>query len=140
MAWRGLDLFHQVLCQCEFINKKLAALDEYRRLRSKAEYSEAAREAGFRAIATVMEEAKAAAPTAAAPGEDLVLAACSLVGEALGMVVRDHPEAAKNAPFELRVNAIAKASRCRSPINGLKRPTQRFSEPMRTLAAGRKID
>lgn len=111
-AWRGLELFHQVLCQCEFINKKLAALDEYRRLKSKAEYAEAAREAGYRAIASVMEETTAATPTAAAGG-DPILAAFTLVGEAMGMAVRDHPEAAKDASFELRVNAIAKASRCR---------------------------
>jgi hypothetical protein len=25
--WQGLQLFHQVLCQCEFVNKKLAAVD-----------------------------------------------------------------------------------------------------------------
>ncbi len=112
-AWRGLDLFHQVLCQCEFVNKKLALVDEYRRLKSKAEYSEAAREAGFREIASVMEDTAAAAP-AATPVEDPTFAACVLVGEALGMQVRDHPEAAKGASFEDRVNAIAKASRCRT--------------------------
>lgn len=112
-AWRGLDLFHQVLCQCEFINKKLAVVDEYQRLKSKAEYSDEAREAGYREIASVMEETAAAAP-AAAPGADPVLAAFSLVGEAMGMQVRDHPEAAKGASFDDRVNAIAKASRCRT--------------------------
>ena len=112
-AWRGLDLFHQVLCQCEFINKKLATVDEYQRLRSKAEYSDAAREAGYREIASVMEETSAAAP-AAAPGADAILAACSLVGEAMGIAIHDHPEAAKGASFEDRVNAIAKASRCRT--------------------------
>ncbi len=112
-AWRGLDLFHQVLCQCEFINKKLAVVDEYQRLKSKAEYSDAARDAGYREIASVMEETKAAAP-AAAKGADPILAACWLVGEAMGMVVRDHPEAAKGASFDDRVNAIAKASRCRT--------------------------
>jgi NHLM bacteriocin system ABC transporter ATP-binding protein len=112
-AWRGLDVFHQVLCQCEFINKKLAVVDEYQRLKSKAEYSDAAREAGYREIASVMEETAAAA-AAAAPGADPILTACSLVGEAMGMAIRDHPEAAKGASFEDRVNAIAKASRCRT--------------------------
>ena len=111
-AWRGLDLFHQVMCQCEFINKKLAVVDEYQRLKSKAEYSDAARDAGYREIASVMEETAGA--LAAAPGADPILAACVLVGEAMGMTVRDHPEAARSASFEDRVNAIARASRCRT--------------------------
>ncbi len=40
--WAGLDLFQQVLCECEFINKKLAVVDEFQRLKSKAQQSEAA--------------------------------------------------------------------------------------------------
>ena len=46
--WQGLDVFHAVICECEFIGKKLSAVDEYLRLQNKAQQSEAAREAGVR--------------------------------------------------------------------------------------------
>lgn len=111
--WNGLEAFHRVLCQCEFINKKLAAVDEFNRLKTKAEYSEAAREAAYREIAGVLEAGRAAA-AAAAPGADATFEACRLVGETLGMDIKDHPEANRQASFDARVAAIAKASRFRT--------------------------
>ena len=33
--WDGLDVFHQVLCESEFLNKDLAVVDEYVRLQQK---------------------------------------------------------------------------------------------------------
>lgn len=111
--WHGLEAFHRVLCQCEFINKKLAAVDEFNRLKTKAEYSEAARDAAFREIAGVLEQVPPAA-AATATGADATFEACRLVGEVLGMTIRDHPEANRQASFDARVAAIAKASRCRT--------------------------
>ncbi len=110
--WRGLDLFHQVLCQCEFINKRLAAVDEFNRLKTKAEYSEAAKESAYREIAMVLAQPSAGRPTVI-PGEvdDPVFSACKLVGEAQDMDIQAHPEADREAPFEDQVAAVAKASR-----------------------------
>ena len=42
------------LCQCEFINKRLALLDEFDRLDDKARQSDAAREAAMDAIGAVL--------------------------------------------------------------------------------------
>src|SRR5262249_32215547 len=52
--WRGLEVFHQVLCECEFINKKLAAVDEFNRLKSKSEHAESARDAAMKEIGEVL--------------------------------------------------------------------------------------
>ncbi len=119
--WRGLDIFHQVLCQCEFINKKLAVVDEFNRLKSKAEYAEAAREEAYRDIALVLEQpARERAAAVVKEEGDPIFVACRLVGEALGLTVRDHPEANKQAAFDLRVSAIARASRFRTRIVALR--------------------
>jgi ATP-binding cassette subfamily C protein len=112
--WLGLQFFHKVLCQCEFINKKLAAVDEFNRLKTKAEYSEAARVGAYREIAGVLEQpttARMAIPAAAE--EDPVLAAARLVGDAIGVEVQPHPDTDPRAGFEPQVMGIAKASRIR---------------------------
>ena len=119
--WRGLDLFHYVLCQCEFINKKLAVVDEFNRLKSKAEYARAARDEALRDIAQVLErQTRERAAPVVREEADPVFAACRLVGEALGMEVRDHPEASKQAGFDLRVGAVARASRFRTRVVALR--------------------
>jgi len=119
--WRGLDVFHQVLCQCEFINKKLAVVDEFNRLKSKAEYAKAARTEAFQDIAAVLEQPVHEGPAPVLKEEgDPIFGACRLVGEALGLTVRDHPEANKQAGFDLRVGAVARASRFRTRVVALR--------------------
>ncbi len=113
--WRGLTVFHQVLCQCEFVNKKIAVVDEFNRLKTKAEYSQTARQAALREIAMVLEKPAAAVAAAAVAGdEDPVFVAARLVGEASGMKVVPHPEADRKASYEDRVSQVAKASRFRT--------------------------
>jgi NHLM bacteriocin system ABC transporter ATP-binding protein len=113
--WRGLDLFHRTLCQCEFINKRLAAVDEFNRLKTKAQYAEAAGDAGYRDIAGVLEApGRERVPLQAAEGGDLVFEACRVVGQALDMQVKNHPEANRQASFQDRVGAVAKASQFRT--------------------------
>ncbi len=46
--WYALEIFHGVLCECEFISKKLATVDEYVRLQQKKEARDAAGAAGVR--------------------------------------------------------------------------------------------
>jgi pSer/pThr/pTyr-binding forkhead associated (FHA) protein len=43
-VWAGLAVFHQILCECEFVNKKLALADEFLRLQQKSRQSEVARD------------------------------------------------------------------------------------------------
>src|SRR5262249_33602826 len=48
--WTGLDVFHQALCESEFINKKLAIVDEYVRLSQREKQQGARAWAGTRAL------------------------------------------------------------------------------------------
>jgi ATP-binding cassette subfamily C protein len=113
--WRALGTFHRALCQCEFINKRLATVDELNRLRTKAEYAEAARADAHGELVEVLaaDQRRAAAPEVDRRG-DPFLPACTLVGEPLKIPVKAHPEADQKVPFDKRVALIAKASRFRT--------------------------
>lgn len=126
--WQGLALFHETLCRCEFLNKKLVAVDEFNRLKGKAEYQRAAKEAALRDIVSVMARRDRPAgaddaiiPTVGADAGDRLLAACQLVGEALGITVRPHPEAKSGQTGAADpLLTIAKASRFRLRQVGLR--------------------
>jgi NHLM bacteriocin system ABC transporter ATP-binding protein len=109
--WHGLDVFHQVLCECEFINKKLAVADEFVRLQQKAQHAVAAEEAAYDAIGSVLstEGARPREFMQTAASEP-VLRACTLVGAALGMEVRNNPSAGEDLTFEELITAISGAS------------------------------
>lgn len=120
--WHGLSVFHEVVCECEFISKKLAALDEYERQLQKAQHSQAAEQAAYAAIGSVIRgssdtpreflESAAAEP---------VLRACQLVGGASRITVKQHPTADEDAlSYEERVNAIASASGFRTRMVALR--------------------
>ena len=111
--WRGVDVFHRVVCQCEFINKRLLAVDELNRLKSKEEYSTAARRQGLSDLASVLSAPGELVVASATEEEDAVFEAAKLVGEELKIEVRRHPEGEREKTFDGRVAAIAKASRCR---------------------------
>ncbi len=113
--WAGVDLFHQVLCECEFINKRLAVFDEAQRLQSKARQSKEALDAGYDAIGAVLAgKAPAGLETGAAGSVEPVLDACRLVAGALGIKVKAPSEKAKDKPFEEHLASIASASRFRT--------------------------
>ncbi len=113
--WRGVDLFHQVLCECEFINKRLAVFDEYQRLQSKARQSKAALDAGYEAIGAVLAgKTPTIAEIGATGSVEPVLDACRLVAGALGIKVKAPSEKAKEKPFEDHLASIASASRFRT--------------------------
>ncbi|MEO8503310.1 MAG: NHLP bacteriocin export ABC transporter permease/ATPase subunit [Acidobacteriota bacterium] len=113
--WAGLDAFHRVLCECEFINKKLATVDEFNRLRGKEQQVEAAKEAAYGAIGSVLGgtgiwKVQMPGTTDLEP----VLRACMLLGKSLGVEFRSHPESKERRTFEDSVGAICTASRLRS--------------------------
>jgi NHLM bacteriocin system ABC transporter ATP-binding protein len=110
--WRGIDLFHEVLCQCEFINKKLRMVDEFNRIRLRESFGLRSKEFALKEIASVLDES-AAARGGISAGEDFVdptLAVCRLVGEASGIVVIAPPDLRR---LKQRLPAIAKTSRFR---------------------------
>jgi ATP-binding cassette subfamily C protein len=112
--WRALETFHRALCQCEFINKRLASVDELNRLRTKAEYAAAARaDAHGELVQVLAGDRGRTARVEIDRRADPLVAACSLVGDGLHISIRPHPEADEKLPFEKRVALIAKASRLR---------------------------
>jgi len=119
--WQGLEAFHQVLCECEFVNKKLAAVDEYVRLEQKANRSQAAENAAYDAIGSVMSpEGARPAQFLEAAAEQPILRACLAVGEALGVDVRPYPGSAESFNFEEMVNAISSASGFKTRVVALR--------------------
>lgn len=111
--WRGVDAFHRVVCQCEFINKRLSQVDELNRLKSKVEYSNAARRQGLSALASVLRTKGELVAAGSTDEEDAVFEAARIVGEAQEIKIRRHPEGQRERTFDGRVSATAKASRCR---------------------------
>ncbi len=119
--WHGLDVFHHVLCECEFVNKKLAAVDEFLRLQAKAAHADEAEAAAYDAIGSVLR-AEAAAPPEfqKATATEPVLRACTLVGEAMGIEVRPHPTPGEGLTYEEMVAAVASASGFRTRVVALR--------------------
>jgi NHLM bacteriocin system ABC transporter ATP-binding protein len=121
LVWTGLDVFHRVVCECEFINKELTKIDEYIRLEQKANRSEAAAAAAYDAIGSVMR------PEAATPHEFLALGAPEptieawrLVSKALGVTHVKPIALDQDLTFEERVAAVASAWGFRTRIVALR--------------------
>lgn len=119
--WYGLDVFHAVLCECEFISKKLSTADEFIRLQEKAIHSEAAREAAYDAIGSVLSSEGATPTDFRSQGDaDAVLRACQLVATSLGIDAREHPANEEGLTFEQQVGAIGIASGFRTRVVALR--------------------
>jgi NHLM bacteriocin system ABC transporter ATP-binding protein len=115
--WLSLQVFHRALCECEFVNKKLANVDEYVRLQAKAHHKEAAEEAAYDAIGAVMRtESDTPRELLDAVGSEPVLKACALVGHAIGIEVRGNPGATEDLAYEEQVAAIAASSGFRTRL------------------------
>ena len=119
--WTGLDAFHEALCEAEFLNKRLATVDEFNRLKSKVAQAEHAREAAYAEIGGVL--AGPAERPAVAEGADLgpVFAACALICGALGMEAKK-PSVDLNVErtFEETLQLVATASRFRTRVVALR--------------------
>ncbi|HEY8550559.1 MAG TPA: NHLP bacteriocin export ABC transporter permease/ATPase subunit [Vicinamibacterales bacterium] len=119
--WFSLEVFHRALCECEFVNKKLANVDEFVRLQQKAHHQEAAEEAAYDAIGAVLRtEGDTPRELLDAVGSEPVVTACALVGHALGIEVKAHPGATDDLPYEDMVNAVATASGFRTRLVALR--------------------
>lgn len=112
--WRGMDAFHHALCECEFINKRLAIVDEFDRLESKARQSDAAKEAAIDAIGSVLAGRNEAITMAAVGSVKPLIEACRLVAATDGLQVSAPGESKVERTFDEQVLAIAGASRFRT--------------------------
>jgi hypothetical protein len=111
--WHGIDLFHEVLCQCEFINKKLRMVDEFNRIRLRESFGQRSKEVALREIASVLDESANGKNGAAALEDDLsdkTFAVSKLIGEVSGIRIVAPPDLRR---LKQRLPAIAKASRFR---------------------------
>jgi NHLM bacteriocin system ABC transporter ATP-binding protein len=112
--WLGLDAFHRALCECEFINKRLAIVDEFDRLESKARQSDAARDAAMDAIGAVLAGKNEAITMAPVGSVKPLIEACRLVAAGIGLKVSPPGESKVERTFDEQVLAIAAASRFRT--------------------------
>ncbi len=115
--WWGLEMFHEALCQCQFLNKKLATVDEFNRLRSKSEFADEAGERAILDLASVLDAGiEGQAPLVAEATDDVeaVFRVAERMGKALSIDVRRHPAPKEKATISDRLAEIAKASRFRT--------------------------
>jgi NHLM bacteriocin system ABC transporter ATP-binding protein len=113
-VWGALDGFHRTLCECEFINKRLAIVDEYERLESKARQSDAAQEQAFDAIGAVLAGKTEMVTIGSAGSVKPLLEACRLVGAEMGLRIVPAGESRVERTLDEQVLAIAAASRFRT--------------------------
>ncbi len=113
-AWAGLEAFHRLLCEGEFLNKRLSNVDEFQRLRSKAAETERAREAGMGAIGSVLG-GTGVWNVQSFLGSDLgpIFAAMQAIGRHMGVPVKSHPEGKEKKSFDDSVLSVCLASRLR---------------------------
>ena len=113
--WRGLDDFHRALCDCEFLNKKLAVVDEYNRLKSKAANVARARESALEEIGGVLASPTERRAEAAPSGEGApVFGACRIICAELGLDIKRPAEAEGDRSLEDNLLLIAMSSRLRT--------------------------
>jgi NHLM bacteriocin system ABC transporter ATP-binding protein len=115
-SWSSLDRFNELALDRVARRVAQVARAETERLRAKAEAERLMAESALSNLASVLEPASAV-PRRFFMGEgvdvDPLLAACQLVGQALGLTVRAHPGAGGSDDPEDALREIARASRFR---------------------------
>lgn len=111
--WEGLQHFHAVLCECEFINKRLAIVDEFERLRVKARQSEAARDAAYDAIGQVLAGRTPQGSIGETSRMEPLLEAARLITEELGIAFEPPTLTGQETAFEDQLAAVAAACHTR---------------------------
>ena len=112
--WDGLTLFHETLCACEFLNKRLSTVDEINRIASKAENTKQATDEAYAEIYAVLAQpGKRKAEIKIDRSEHPFGAAARLVGAAIGVDVAIPQDIGKIKAVEERLQAVARAGRFR---------------------------
>jgi NHLM bacteriocin system ABC transporter ATP-binding protein len=119
--WFGLDVFHRAVCECEFVNKKLAVVDEYVRLERKARHQHAAEQQAYDAIGAVLRaEAPPPRELVDSVESEPVIRAFTIVGQAMGIDVVAPPRPVDQLSYEEMVAAVATASGFRTRVVALR--------------------
>ncbi len=109
--WDGLDDFYELLLACEAMNRRMALADELNRLHERDAGEQRTRDEADAHLSSVLKGAYAGVEARA--GGDHLLAACFLVGSALGLDIRPHPGAREGRVSMDPLGDIARASRVR---------------------------
>lgn len=118
--WHGLTVFQEVVYETECGSELLSAADEFVRLEQKARHAEAAEAAGYGAIGAVLRsESETPEELLKTTAAEPVLAACAIIGQALGVEVRSHLEGTEQLAYEDLVNSISSASGFRTRVIAL---------------------
>ena len=112
--WNGLELFHDALCACEFLNKRLSTVDEINRIASKAANTQKATAEAYGEIYSVLAQpGRKTTEVKIDPSEHPFGAASRLVGAAAGIEIRVPKDIGKMKAIEDRLQAIGRAGRFR---------------------------
>jgi ATP-binding cassette subfamily C protein len=109
--WHGLDAFYRALFRCELSNTELAAADALNRLHERAERDRRIQTTSIGSLAAVLERRPSA--FADMPGDDPLLAACIVVGRAMGIEMKAPPKSKDEEPKGDRLDAVLRAWRVR---------------------------
>lgn len=110
-GWAGLETFYESLFRCEFFNTRLAAADELNRLKERADRDRRNQEAALAGLAAVIEQRSAEFDEV--PGDDPLLAACTVIGRRMGFAVQAPPTPKDGEPVGDPLREIVRASRVR---------------------------
>lgn len=111
--WRGLEHFQEALCRCEILIKRLALVDKFNQLRTKAEYAETAAKLGRESLVGVLEQKKTEQEQLPPEPGDL-LTSLRVIGSVLGIDVPGYPDLQAGASFSDRLTRLTKTSGLRT--------------------------
>lgn len=120
-GWQNLVQFHRLVLAAIVHNVEQEALAEQGRLEEKAISRQAVMQTAIRRLASPLApDSQAAIPAVQPDGQEAILTACRLVGEAQGLNIQAHPRAAREQAPEIALKYIVKASRIRMREVGLR--------------------
>lgn len=111
----GMENLYSLLFQCEFMNIRLAEVDEFNRLKSKADYAKLSREEALSQLASILNTKDS---SEAFPGDikDKLYMAVWHVGQAQGMSIKAPAESKHTTVLEDPLEEICKTSQIRSRL------------------------
>jgi NHLM bacteriocin system ABC transporter ATP-binding protein len=86
--WEGLELFHEIFFRMCFTGIRLVTFDEINRLRQKAEYDQQSGQEALYNLSSILPGKTEKFEAELKGGKNVLLAACRLVGESLGIAVQ----------------------------------------------------
>ena len=116
--WQGLVDFHKLLFQCEFMNIRLAEVDEFNRLKTKADYETTAREEALSQLVSVLQ-CEGAQETFSGDHADKLFMSAWEVCHAMGISIKAPPKSKNTNVVEDPLEQICNVSQIRKRMVNL---------------------